>query len=132
LSIVLSGKRLDILQNCFQANKPVYLTLPPKKNHGLEGDDTEDKDGKKKTKWLKGRGGRNDGRRFIDLGNMVRNASPVADWKIQGQKYKQFFTPAVTATTPHFNASGLVTCNTWHCQGFCYEKCKCKASHKNF
>jgi len=129
-SIILSGKRLDILQNCFQANKPAYLTLPPKKSHGLEGDNTEDKDGKKKTKWLKGGG--NDGSRFIDLGNMVRNASPVADWKIQGQKYKQIFTPAVTATTPHFNASGLVTCNKWHCQGFCYEKCERKASHKNF
>jgi len=47
-SIILSGKRLDILQNCFQANKPAYLTLPPKKSHGLEGDNTEDKDGRRK------------------------------------------------------------------------------------
>ena len=132
-SIVLSKKRLDILQNCFQANKPVYLTLPPKKNHGLEGDDTEDKDGKKKKKWIKGGGGGNDGSRFIDLGNMVRSGSPVADWKIQGQKYKQIFTPAVTATTPHFNASGFVTCNKWHFQGICFEKRERKESavHKS-
>jgi hypothetical protein len=129
-AIVLSGKRLDILQNCFQVNKPAYLTLPPKKSHGLEGDETEEKDGKKKTKWLKGGG--SDGSRFIDLGNMVKNGSPNADWKIQGLKYKQIFSPAVTATTPHFNATGLVTCNKWHCQGFCYEKCDHKASHKNF
>jgi hypothetical protein len=87
---------------------------------------------RKRQKWLKGGGGGNNGSRFIDLGNMVRNGSPVADWKIQGQKYKQIFTPAVTATTPHFNASGLVTCNKWHCQGFCYEKCERKASHENF
>jgi hypothetical protein len=126
-TIVLSGKRLDILQNCFPANKPAYLTIPPKKTDTLEG---EEKYGKKKTKWLKGGG--SDGSRFIDLGSMVKNGSPNADWKIQGVKYKQIFTPAVTASTPHFNATGLVTCDKWHCQGFCYEKCEHKASHKNF
>jgi len=57
-SIVLNGKRLDILQNCFQANKLAYLMLPPKKSHGLEGEELEEKDGKKKTKWLKGGGGK--------------------------------------------------------------------------
>jgi hypothetical protein len=117
-------------KNCFQANKLAYLTLLPKKTHGLEGDKTEEKDGKKKTKCLKGRG--SNGSRFIDLGNMVKNGSSNADWKIRGVKYKQIFTPAITTTTPHFNATGLVTCNKWHCQGFCYEKCDRKASHKNF
>jgi hypothetical protein len=56
--------------------------LPPKKSHGLEGEDTEDKDGKKKTTWIKGEG--NDGNQLIDLGNMVKNGSPNEDWKIQG------------------------------------------------
>lgn len=121
-SIALNGKCLDILQNCFQANKPVYLTLPPKKTHGLDEDEAEDKDRKKKTKWLKGGWGK-DGPPFRDLGTMVRNNSLQADWKLPGVKYRQIFTPEVNATTPHFNAMGLVTCNKWHVQGFCYEKC---------
>jgi hypothetical protein len=52
-SIALNNKRFDILQNCFQANKPAYLTLIPKKSRPLEGEDGGDKnskDGKKKPK----------------------------------------------------------------------------------
>jgi hypothetical protein len=53
-SITLNNKRFDILQNCFQANKPAYLTLIPKKSRPLEGEDGGDensKDGKKKPKY---------------------------------------------------------------------------------
>jgi len=121
------NRRCGILSHCTQWQKIGYS----QKSHGLEGIENEDKDGKKKTKWMKGGGG-NDGSQFIDLGNMVKNGSPNTDQKIQGQKYKQFFTPVMTQTTPHFNATGLVTCNKWHCQGFCYEKCERKVSHKNF
>jgi hypothetical protein len=130
-SIVLNGKRLDILQNCFQANKPAYLMLPPKKSHGLEGEELEKKDGKKKTKWLK-RGGGKDGPPFRDLGAMVQNSSQQPEWKVQGLKYKQIFTPDLITTTPPFNATGLITCNKGHVQGFCYEKCERKTTHKNF
>jgi hypothetical protein len=63
---------------------------------------------------------------------MVRNGSQQADWKIPGSKYRQIFTPDVIAFTSPFNATGLITCNKWHVQGFCYEKCNRKASHKNF
>jgi hypothetical protein len=63
---------------------------------------------------------------------MVRNNTQNTDWKLPGVKYRQIFTPDVNATTPHFNAMGLVTGNKWHVQGFCYEKCNRKASHKNF
>jgi hypothetical protein len=43
-------KKIGYPPKLFPGHKPAYLTLPPKKSHGLEGDDTEDKDGKKKTK----------------------------------------------------------------------------------
>lgn len=131
-SIALHSKRLDILQNCFQANKPAYLTNIPKKTHGLEGEEGDgiSKDGKKKIKWTKDDG--NDKSKFIDLGAMVRNSSQPQEWKVPGQKYRQIFTSDVISNTPAFNASGLVTCNKWHVQGFCYEKCDRKASHKNF
>jgi hypothetical protein len=38
-SIALNNKRFDILQNCFQANKPAYLTLAPKKTSKEGGKD---------------------------------------------------------------------------------------------
>jgi hypothetical protein len=63
---------------------------------------------------------------------MVRNGSQQIDWKITGPKYRQIFTSEVIASTPPFNATGLITCNKWHIQGFCYEKCDRKASLKNF
>jgi hypothetical protein len=36
------------------------------------------------------------------------------------------------ADTPPFNDSGLITCNKWHVQRFCDEKCDRKKSHKKF
>jgi hypothetical protein len=36
------------------------------------------------------------------------------------------------ANTPTFNETGLITCNKWHAQGFCYEKFEQKATHKPF
>jgi hypothetical protein len=134
-SIALNNKRFDILQNCFQANKPVYLTSVPKKTHPLEGEEGGDeaqREGKKKPRFAK-EGGREKNREdYRDLGAMVRNGSQQIEWKVTGPKYRQIFTPAVIASTPPFNATGLVTCNKWHVQGFCYEKCDRKASHKNF
>jgi len=63
---------------------------------------------------------------------MVRNPSPINDWKVVGQKYKKHFTKEVMASTPAFNETGLINCNKWYIQGFCYEKCERKASHKTF
>jgi hypothetical protein len=64
-AIVLNNKRFDIVQNCFQANKPAYLTQMPKKIHGVDGNNGDDagKDGRKKLKSLKEGGGK-----FCDLG----------------------------------------------------------------
>jgi hypothetical protein len=109
--IALSGKRFDILQNCFQANKPAYLTQVPKKMHGVDGDDGDKagKDGRKKLKSLKEGGGR-----FHDLGAMVRNSTQVAEWKLPTIKYKAIFTQETNVATPPFNATGLITCNKWH------------------
>jgi hypothetical protein len=58
MAIALQIKHFDILQNCFQANKPAYLTLPPKKSHGFEGEEGDDalKDGKKKPSGLRKEG----------------------------------------------------------------------------
>jgi hypothetical protein len=54
-TISLQNKRFNILQNCFQANKPAYLLLPPKKPHDqdLEGGEENPKEGKKKPKFNK-------------------------------------------------------------------------------
>jgi hypothetical protein len=133
-AIALQNKRFDIIQNCFQANKPAYLTLPPKKTHGLEGDEGNNalKDGKKKPKGNKDGGRDRFQYQYRDLGTMIRNGSQPVEWKLPGFKYRAIFTPEIIASTPPFNATGLITCNKWHVQGFCYEKCDRKASHKNF
>ncbi len=48
-AIALHNKRFDILQNCFQANKPAYLTLPPKRNRDTDDDGgSENAKGRKK------------------------------------------------------------------------------------
>jgi len=127
--IALSGKRFDIIQNCLKANKPAYLTQVPKKMHGVDGDDGDKagKDGRKKLKSLKEGGGR-----FRDLGAMLRNSTQVAEWKLPTIKYKGIFAQETNAATPPFNATGLITCNKWHVQGFRYEKCDRKGTHKSF
>jgi len=91
------NKRYDILQNCFQANKPAYLTQPPKKMHGADGDEGDDagKDGRKRLKSIKEGGGK-----FQDLGAMVQNGSQVAEWKLPTVKYKDIFTPETNAAPP--------------------------------
>jgi hypothetical protein len=65
---------------------------------------------------------------------MIRNPNPVQDWKITGFKYKQIFTKETISSTPPppFNTAGISTCNKWHIQGFCYEKCDRQATHKPF
>lgn len=103
-AIALHNKRFDILQNCFQANKPAYLTLPPKKTHGLEGEEGDEasKDGKKKPKWNK-EGGKEKFQyqyQYRDLGTMVRNGSQPVEWKLPGFKYRAIFTPEIIASTP--------------------------------
>jgi hypothetical protein len=131
--ICLNTKHFDILQNCFQANKPIYLVSNRKKHRDddeklldnliqkkAKAQDQKDKD-KDKDKFP-----------YRDLGAMVKNPHSVQDWILPGTKYKNIFTKVVIANTPAFNDSGLVTCNKWHVRGFCYEKCDRKNSHKKF
>jgi hypothetical protein len=66
------------------------------------------------------------------LGLMIRNPSPIQDWKITGFKYKQIFTKETIASTPPFNSTGMTACNKWYVLGFCYEKCDRHATHKSF
>ena len=65
------------------------------------------------------------------MGSLVRNKDLVHDWDCKAV-YKQLFTGAVIKNTPAFNSSGLITCNKWHAQGHCFDKCDRKASHKKF
>jgi hypothetical protein len=76
-SIALNNKRFDILQNCFQANKPAYLNSTMKKSHPLEGEEGGDgnNDNKKKPKWAKEGGKDKNGANYRDLGAMVRNGT---------------------------------------------------------
>jgi hypothetical protein len=95
---------IRILQNCFQANKPAYLTLPPKKPHGLEGEEGDDalKDGKKKPKWNKD-GGKEKFQyqyQYRDLGTMVHNGTQPVEWKLPGFKYQAIFTPEIISLLP--------------------------------
>jgi hypothetical protein len=131
--ICLSAKRSDILQNCFQANKPVYLLSNAKK---VRDDDEKELDEliRKKIKLNEDKSKDKDKDKNIyrDLGNMVKNPNAVQDWILTGVKYKAIFSKDVIANTPAFNDSGLITCNKWHARGFCYEKCDRKGSHKKF
>jgi hypothetical protein len=69
---------------------------------------------------------------YKNLGNMVKKLNQVNGWKVVGSKYKKIFTKEAVASTPAFNESGVTTCNKWHVQGFCFEKCVRKATHKAF
>jgi hypothetical protein len=108
--LALQNKRFDILQNCFQANKPAYLTAPFKRSREAddEGSSDDAKGGKKKQKNQKDE---KDKFQYKDLGLMIINPAPVQDWKITGFKYKQIFTKDTTASTPHFNSSGITMKN---------------------
>jgi hypothetical protein len=100
-AISLHNKQFDILQNCFQVNKPAYLTLSPKKNRDTDddGDSENAKGGKKKSKTQK-----EDKEKFQyrDLGQVIRNPTPVQDGKSQASsinKYlqkKQFLLPPLS------------------------------------
>jgi hypothetical protein len=47
------------------------------------------------------------------------------------KKYKLIFNKGVKLTPP-FNDQGLITCNKWHVQGYCFKGYDRKASHKDF
>ncbi len=87
-AIAFHNQRFDILQNCFQANEQTYLTLPPKKTHGLEGEEGNDalRDGKKKPKGNKDGGKEYFQYQYRDLGTMVHNGSQPVEWKLPGFK----------------------------------------------
>jgi hypothetical protein len=137
--ISLASKRFDILQNCFQANKPVYLTSVTKKPRDVDEDDLDElirkriklNDSKGKDK-VKEKDKEKDKYAYRDLGNIVKNMNSNQDWILTGPQYKAAFTKEVISTTPAFNESGLTTCNKWHARGFCYEKCDRRLSHKRF
>jgi hypothetical protein len=130
--IYLNAKRSDILQNCFTANKPVYLVTSNKKHREEDDKDSDDPIRKKtkpqdqKDKDIK------DKLSYKDLGNLVKNSQANQDWIIPGSKYKAIFTREVNAATPAFNDSGLISRNKWHTRGFCYEKCERRNYHKKF
>jgi hypothetical protein len=137
--ICLSTKRSDILQNCFQAHKPVYLITNPKKTRDEDEQELDDlirkkiklNEQKDKNK-DKDKDKDKDKYQYRDLGTMVKNPNAVQDWILTGVKYKEIFTKEVISTTPAFNDSGLITCNKWHVRGFFYERCDRRSSHKKF
>jgi hypothetical protein len=132
--ISLHNKRFDILQNCFQANKPAYLI--PSKPTLMDSDDDEksrEKENRKKKLKLEKDKDKDKDHQGVqkDLGTLIRNPNPNRDW-ICSRNYRLIFHKGVNRSTPPFNDSGLTTCNKWHVQGHCFEKCERKATHKDF
>jgi hypothetical protein len=129
--ISLHSKRFDIIQNCFQANKPAYLISSTPSPIDTEDDqrqnDCENK--KKKLKWDKEK--EKDQQGGKDLGALIRNPNTNKDW-ICTRNYRLIFNKGVNRSTPPFNDSGITACNKWHLQGHCFEKCERKATHKDF
>jgi hypothetical protein len=110
--ICLNTKRSDILQNCFQANKPIYLVANPKKPRDEDEKELDDlirKKIKMNEQKDKDKNKDKDKTPYRDLGTMVKNPQAVQDWIITGIQYKSIFTKEVIASTPAFNDSGLVT-----------------------
>jgi hypothetical protein len=130
-AISLEHDRYCITRNTFPADLPPFLVLQQKCKSELEPADSDEESKKKRGKVEKDKDEK-DKSNYKDLGNMVKNQNPVNDWKVVGSKYKKVFTKEIMAQTPAFNEQGLITCNKWHVQGFCYEKCDRKASHKPF
>jgi hypothetical protein len=129
-AICLDHDRYCITRNTFQAEIPPFLVLQQKRKSDIDADSDEES---KKLKRLKTKDKEDkEKHHYRDLGNMVKNPHPVNEWKVVGSKYKKTFPKEVMATTPAFNESGLITCNKWHVQGFCFEKCDRKASHRPF
>jgi len=131
-SILLEHDRYCITKNKFQAEIPLFLVVQNKRKSELDSSDSKDDTKKKRHKVPKGDKDDKDKSHYKDLGNMVKNQHPVNEWKVTGGKYKKTFTKEIMASTPAFNESGIITCNKWHVQGFCYEKCDCKATHRPF
>jgi len=121
----LHHKRAEIEQLSFQANLPTFLLASQKRNtKRARNDEDDDEPPPKNPKKPRGREPK-------DLGSVVKNQDFVSAWDCKAI-YKQVFTHKVIRTTPAFNASGLITCNKWHAQGHCFDKCDRKASHKSF
>jgi hypothetical protein len=130
-SIALDNDHYNITRNTFQACVPAYLAIQQKRRADNDPEDSEDETKKRRRKLLKEKEER-DKFQIKDLGNLVKNPNPVAEWKVEGKKYKKTFTKDVMTNTPAFNETGLVTCNKWHVQDYCFEKCERKATHKPF
>jgi hypothetical protein len=83
--ICLNTKQFDILQNCFQANKPIYLMQNPKKSRE---EDEKDLDGlirkKIKENEQKDKDKDKDKSSYRDIGAMVKNSQTVQDWILPG------------------------------------------------
>jgi len=122
----LHHKRAEIEQLSFQANLPTFLIASQKQPlKRTKSDEEEDEPAPPKTP----KKPRN--KNTKDLGSVVKNQEFISAWDCKAV-YKQLFTNKVIRTTPAFNAAGLVTCNKWHAQGHCFDKCVRKASHKSF
>jgi len=129
--ISLENDRYGITRNTFQANVPAYLALLQKRKSDSDGEDSDEEAKKKRLKLAKEKEEK-DKSNFRDLGNMVKNPNQVNEWKVLGSKYRKAFTKEVMTSTSAFNETGIITCNKWHIQGFCFEKCDRKATHKAF
>jgi hypothetical protein len=125
--ISLHTKRYDIVQNCFQANKPSYLitTKPPPTDPDDE--DKKERDGKKKKLKLD----KDPPKPGKELGSLIRNPNPNKDW-IVSKNYRLISNRDVNRQTPPFNDQGTITCNKWHVQGHCFAKCDRHITHKDF
>jgi hypothetical protein len=102
-----------------------------KRKSDSDGEDSDEEAKKKRLKLAKEKEEK-DKSNFRDLDNMAKDPSQVNEWKVLGSKCRKTFTKEVMASTPAFNEMGIITCNKWHIQGFCFEKCKQKATHKAF
>jgi hypothetical protein len=130
--ICSSSKCADVLQNCFQAHKPVYLLSTPKSPRN-EDDNGPEGHSSKKNKQLDLKNKDNkDKLQNRDLGEMVKNPHSVQYGIFTGGKYKEAFMKEIIASSPLFNESGVVACNNWHVIGFCYKKCNRHNFHKKF
>jgi hypothetical protein len=93
----LHNKHFDIIQNCFQANKPAYLVLQKAPPQADEGDDKLTEKEKvpklKKLKLYKDREPK-------DFGNIIENSNPVKEW-IVSKTTNSFSTRVWTATSYH-------------------------------
>jgi len=126
--ILLENKRQEIIQNCFQANKPAYLVTTKTSTIDVEDDENDADKGHRNKRLKKEKDGLVVDR---DLGKAVTNTNPVKDWLVT-KNYRKIFHKGVNKSTPPFNAAGDITCNKWHLQGYCFEKCERKSTHRNF